>query len=592
MEATLLERTHRVLTLASDFAAVVRSSWIYRLCLRVWILLTPLRHVCIIVFAVITGTSAESAEERRHRVLAKDQLKHNDVYRDRLLALEIEHFVDVGDALTMTRRQRDHFFQTFLKLDWTRRSGITVKDLFLYCGLRRSRLADVLLPSPPRKESFRRLPDRFEISSLLATLFSFCSLPPAQLLGLVVDTAETDVVVAEILAQDLVYLELVQAAEAASSQGAASGTSLRLQAQIARILVLVIGTLNPNEQKLMSCLRSLYGDGAGINFTSAHGIRHVCDFLQRFPALVYPAFWMQRTLRRRILGHKFWGSMVALRRAWEAAGHSQVFYSVADVLAIGGAPLMPKSAALDKSTASMEQRLSKVLPSSWLLRKRSSMNAQKEEVLGAPPLLQPIDSATLVHETDGVSMAPPKLGSNSAAVTETCAVNGPVNSVFDVAVDIQEYANEKEAWKVTAENLMAAIHLKQQQLDDIQLPAGTTFAYESQRLVRLIAANTLPPADMEAIRKSIVRQYGYHFADFLLQFVAQGGVTAASKTTRGSKKSGVKATGINTTNVWSKMYDPAEKHTFYYNAHTGESQWELPRDAVLSTAPSSKKRKT
>ncbi|KDO31125.1 hypothetical protein SPRG_04264 [Saprolegnia parasitica CBS 223.65] len=574
MESTLHARTQRVLDAAHAAYAYVASTRLYHALVLLVLRLTPACHV---IFAVLTGTDVASPEAQRERALAKDQLQHNDVYRDRLLALEIDQLVDVGDALRMTSRQRNRFFMTFLKLDWTRRSAITVKDLFLYCGLRRSRLADVVLPPPPRKQSFRQLPNRFEISPLLCALYSFCSLPPAELLAYIVATAETDAVVLDILSQDVEYLQLVQVADAAIARNDSYGPGLRLQAQLARLLQLVIGTLNPHETKLMTALRSLYSttDASAIDFAAVHGIHHICDFIQRFPAIVYPAFWVQRTLRRRILGQHFWRRMVNHRRVWITSGHTQTFFSMSEILELGApAPLQPKPEIHKRH---LPKPLAKVLPSSWLLATREASYQPAKDEVPPPPLAE----VPLVQDTDDVTSTP------RSNAPRTCLPDDE-RLHYEIATAIEGYANAADAWLVTAHNLMAAIHLKQMELDGQVLLGPDAFAAEYTRLVTGLSTHSLPEVDKIAVRKSVVKQYGYQFADFIAGF---GPSDTATKdvTAKGAKVKGGKtkpATPVETSYAWDKLYDPAEKRHFYHNVHTGESAWELPRGATL--APSSK----
>ncbi|EQC25938.1 hypothetical protein SDRG_16196 [Saprolegnia diclina VS20] len=580
MESTLHARTQRVLDAAHATYAYVASTRLYHALVALVQWLTPACHV---IFAVVTGTNIASPEAQHERALAKDKLQHNDVYRDRLLALEIDQLVDIGDALRMTSRQRDRFFMTFLKLDWTRRSAITVKDLFLYCGLRRSRFADVILPPPLRKQSFRQLPNRFEISPLLCALYSFCSLPPPELLAFIVATAETDTVVLDILSQDVEYLQLVQVADAAIARNESYGPGLRLQAQLARLLQLVVGTLNPHETKLVAALRSLYSttDASAIDFAAVHGIHHVCDFIQRFPAIVYPAFWVQRTLRRRILGQHFWHRMVDHRRDWMHSGHLQIFFSMSEILQLGApTPLQPKP---ETHKHRLPKPLSKVLPSSWLLTKREA--SYRPAKVEAPP--PPLAEMPLVQDTDDVNSTP-----RSNEPTMYLADDERLR--YEIAMAIEGYANAADAWLVTAHNLMAAIHLKQMELDGEARIGPEAFAAEYTRLVNGLATHSLSEMDKNSVRKSVVKQYGYQFADFIAGFGFPQTTTTNDVKAKSTKTKGVKTkptAPIETSSAWDKLYDPAEKRHFYHNVHTGESAWELPRGATLAPTTKHEKKK-
>jgi hypothetical protein len=169
-------RKARVSRLLGQMHGCWTKAWMYREIVAHWRYIAPILVGFNRLFALIAGTDPNNSRTDEQR-LSKAVLKHNDIYRDRLLENEIESFVDLGDALLMTGQQRHHFFTTFLKLDWMRRSAISVKDLFLYCGLRRSRAADAFFPHISRHHSYRQFKDRMEIVPFLAALFSFCSLP-------------------------------------------------------------------------------------------------------------------------------------------------------------------------------------------------------------------------------------------------------------------------------------------------------------------------------------------------------------------------------------------------------------------------------
>ncbi|OQS03943.1 hypothetical protein THRCLA_03770 [Thraustotheca clavata] len=568
MEQTLHAKTQRVNTAIQSLHAYIQSLWIFKQMFQ-W--LHPLYYVFHLIFAFVTGTEYLTRKAKQELELSKSRLKHNDIYRDRLLELEIEHFVDIGDALGMTSIQRHHFFLQFLKLDWTRRSAITIKDLFLFCGLRRSRFADVMFPIPVRKESFRQLKDRFEISPFLCLLFSFCSMPPSQLLMLTVDKADTDEVVANIIAQDIDYLQRQQIAEATMVTNRELGHALRLQLQITRLIMLAIGTLNENEKKLRDCLQTLYGDvNEDSNLTQVQDIHDICDFIRLYPVLIYPIFWIQRTLRRRILGHKFWYSMVEHRKHFETLIPNKIFFTPQDILSCASLLSLNNNEKVLPDLQSKKRQ--KVLPSSWLLYKKKVYSPTCNKVLKAE-IHELIDSTEASHGKE-------QLVSHKVDSIDS----GILNQKFDVAIAIEAHHNEDEAWRVSADNLMAVIHIKQLQLEKITLPAGATFASECQRVANALAEKTISIDELQAVRKSVIKRYGYQFCDFIFRFGHHNEtITKKSTEKMRSKKTKMPQVPVISTNQWEKIYDPGDKCHFYYNVHTGESVWEVPPNAVVFT---------
>ncbi|RHZ15096.1 hypothetical protein DYB37_009025 [Aphanomyces astaci] len=82
------------------------------------------------------------------------------------------------------------------------------------------------------------------------------------------------------------------------------------------------------------------------------------------------------------------------------------------------------------------------------------------------------------------------------------------------AATIQRYSNEATAWQVTADNLLAAIHIKQVQVDGNM--GGEAVGVEYTRITKALRNGTLTPKEAESIRKSIVKQYGYNFTSFIV----------------------------------------------------------------------------
>ncbi|ETW06142.1 hypothetical protein H310_03727 [Aphanomyces invadans] len=463
------------------------------------------------LFETITATGTHDPEES----WTKDKLIKNDVYRDRLLAQEIAAFVDLGDALGMTGAQRHAMFEKFLHVDWMRRSAISVQELCMYCGLRRTRFADCILPLPRANDGFRQFHHRFELVQLMAALFNVCTLPAAKLVAWVVDQAKVDPIV-----QTLV-------------PDCDKNPPLRLQ--LAQLLVFVTGTLTPNEKYLKSALESLYLSTSDTRTASSHGMTTLESFLRRFPVLIFPVFWLQRTLRRRVMGTKFWTQLQAKRASW---GSSQIFYTPLELMEEARAYTLADTGGMrTKDDGEINQTATK---STHLLAK----------VL--PVATQDADESNLGVEDDSES--------------------------FELAATIQQYSNEAVAWEVTADNLLAAIHIKQVQMDgNATLDSSKAVGVEHLRIMKALKDGTLSPTEAVSIRKSIVKQYGYHFADFIVGYShlkpqRRNPVASHKQSKRKSNDDDKTSLPEN----WIKLFDQSTQRTFYYNALTGESEWQIP----------------
>ncbi|CAK4131356.1 unnamed protein product [Aphanomyces euteiches] len=385
----------------------------------------------------------------------KEALTVNDVYRDRLLVKEIELFVDLGDALGMSGPQRNVLFHKFLHLDWMRRSAITLQDLFLYCGLRRSRFADRMFEPP--KNGFRQFENRFELVQLTCALFNFLTLPAPKVVQWVVAQMKEDVVVSSLLSD--------------------GDKSTPLRQEIAELLIFVYGTLSPNEKSLKSVLETLYlspSVDTQYDFATSHGMTNLRQFLTRFPGkpdklflkltvpwivLIYPVFWIQRTLRRRIMGPKFWRDLQAKRESWDNA---KIFYQPQELIDEANSRRAEQQRKIEDDGKS--QILSKVLPIDCKVEKDNEVDKR---------------------------------------------VEGP----YDFANVIQAYPNEEKAWEVTADNILSAIHIKQLQIDG---KFSGSISDEYARISQALYEGGLTPVEVQDVRKSIVKQYGYNFADFVV----------------------------------------------------------------------------
>lgn len=146
-----------------------RYSWMFvPLC-------TLYQFIKLRIYCFLTGEPISDEEKDN----ARASLIKNDVYRDRLLVKEIELLLDVAQALELSYRKRHAFFVQFLKLDWTRRSTVSTRQLLLYCNIRKTRLGQKLF-QVKYKKSIRKLPNRLDIVQLLSIAFSIGTLTPDQ----------------------------------------------------------------------------------------------------------------------------------------------------------------------------------------------------------------------------------------------------------------------------------------------------------------------------------------------------------------------------------------------------------------------------
>ena len=126
-----------------------------------------MKKILYIVYCAITG---EPYEDEKH-MNSVDSLIEDDFYRDRLSQDEIKTLVDISLGLHMTFRQRHLFYLSFRKLDWTRRSSVSGRQLILFCNIRRTRFTEAVF-------ALKKAKGRFSIIPLLEILFSICTLKP------------------------------------------------------------------------------------------------------------------------------------------------------------------------------------------------------------------------------------------------------------------------------------------------------------------------------------------------------------------------------------------------------------------------------
>ncbi len=91
------------------------------------------------------------------------------------------------------------------------------------------------------------------------------------------------------------------------------------------------------------------------------------------------------------------------------------------------------------------------------------------------------------------------------------------NEDLEFAHEIYACENETIAWQITAQNLLAAIFIKQQQLDG-KMTSSSDVRQEYERLVKLMSSSTITALEAHMIRKSVVKQYGYKFADSIVEY--------------------------------------------------------------------------
>ncbi|ETV85075.1 hypothetical protein H257_02944 [Aphanomyces astaci] len=492
-------RRDQVLAAVGRAVRVAQGHWVYQWMALVWTMYGQPWWTWL--FATITGTATEGGTES---AWAKDKLTTNDVYRDRLLAKEIAMFVDLGDALGMSGTQRHALFVKFLHLDWMRRSAISIQDLCLYCTLRRSRFADCILPVPNDGGGFRQFRHRFELVQLTTALFNVCTLPPSKLVEWTLAQAKTDPVV-QALVPDC-----------------DKSPSLRLE--IAQVLLFVYGTLTPNEAHVKSALETLYLS-FNDSVAASHGMMTLEAIVERFPVLIFPVFWLQRTLRRRVLGTKFWAALQVRRTSW---GSGQIFYTPRE--------LMDEAKAYRTATDERDY-----------VHAKHDDDDETRHVMTVRTKVLPVDDDSGVMDEEDAT--------------------GPLG----FAATIQRYSNEATAWQVTADNLLAAIHIKQVQMDGNM--GAEAVGVEYTRITKALRNGTLTPKEAESIRKSIVKQYGYNFASFIVghSHLRHNQHDAAAGQTKHKVKKQADAP-----ENWQKLFDPSTKRAFFYNALTGESDWQLP----------------
>ncbi len=203
-----------------------------------------------------------------------------------------------------------------------------------------------------------------------------------------------------------------------------------------------------------------------------------------------------------------------------------------------------------------------------------------------------------------------------------------IKESFEFAHAIQAYESERVAWKVTGNHVIAAIHVKQLELegalatttnnmaDSSSCHRGISQAY--QELITALTHDTLMPHEAFAFQKSVVKQYGYHFSRFLwrlrlnvcrsetpgmIMMKHMRGMhttshddkhrrniplrhSTSTDVRRKTQHPGAHDTTTTTASpsdgpwditTWQTLYDPSTEREFYYNVATTESVWEKPR---------------
>lgn len=204
------------------------------------------------------------------------------------------------------------------------------------------------------------------------------------------------------------------------------------------------------------------------------------------------------------------------------------------------------------------------------------------------------------------------------------------------------YANEGDAWKVTANHVLASVYLDivfadqmQATSNELDHPQSTKENSEDasrifRSTVKDIVESNVAPGKCEAIRKKLAREYGYQFAKFVFEKSSLKELSVASKSSPEERRTQTRYSkawrGANTvedkpsywkqvrislfevavgeTVLWEtkerartvwvvwQFVDPATKHAFYYNIRTGESRWEKPANFATNKKAKTTKKKS
>jgi hypothetical protein len=124
------------------------------------------------------------------------------------------------------------------------------------------------------------------------------------------------------------------------------------------------------------------------------------------------------------------------------------------------------------------------------------------------------------------------------------------------------YASETEAWKVTANHVLASVHLSilfrdsdlHNQQQNVENDASTIF----HSTTKDIFDGKIAPEACEVLRKTLVREYGYQFTKFLFEKSSLKEMSAASKSSPEERRAQLRRK-----NAWKNLDPPEDKSRFW-----------------------------
>ncbi|RLN78151.1 hypothetical protein BBJ28_00007986 [Nothophytophthora sp. Chile5] len=161
----------------------------------------------------------------------------------------------------------------------------------------------------------------------------------------------------------------------------------------------------------------------------------------------------------------------------------------------------------------------------------------------------------------------------------------------------EQCSTVESAWRVTANHALASVFI---QCCHASVSEGDgALITEFQRVTKEISDGKLGVEQCERIRLRLVGDYGYRFAQFLLEKSSLKELSHASKTPleerraqqRYSKAWSTSGLVDDKTVYWKEFEDPVAKRAFYYNVRTGESRWEKPVNFVSQSRLKKRKKR-
>ena len=188
-------------------------------------------------------------------------------------------------------------------------------------------------------------------------------------------------------------------------------------------------------------------------------------------------------MRRRIVGEPFWNQVEKRRDELYHHGIDHVFVSHDELLHAADMERQRKLqlSALRKKEGTKEQK------SFWM---RTSKNLSK---------VLPQSVRNLFHRGG------------------LYKIKTRVKSVYERGdlYHFSQYCNMEEAWQVTANSLLASIHLQNQRQGKSSNEDTSTLALEFDRISNAMKSGTMSDSECTLIHKSIVKAYGYQFSRFV-----------------------------------------------------------------------------